>query len=237
MKKKISILSVFILLSLSLSAAITGRPVGKIDKVNASLNEVVISIPGAAEKYQMGDKLAVVIGGEEVVMTVIFPMMTVARAKVLSKYRGYTKRLKKGMPVYRFSAREKFTVKFYRSYDRDYLNRYRKVRFIDEIDVGKLKSESYYFRVEYDSKGLIVKTAEYKKQQKTVVDYYKGDVIIKKEWYRPGGRKLEKLNVYDYYENMTYRETGEYDYIHKTKKIVSYAENGQVLKTEKGPLK
>jgi hypothetical protein len=63
--KKLSKFFAFILVLLFseifLSAAIVGSPLGKVYQKNSASKEIVIAIPKAAEKYQLGDKLAIVV--------------------------------------------------------------------------------------------------------------------------------------------------------------------------------
>ncbi|HOQ12529.1 MAG: hypothetical protein BWY23_02490 [Spirochaetes bacterium ADurb.Bin218] len=228
--KKLSKFFAFILVLLFsenfLSAAIVGSPLGKVYQKNSASKEIVIAIPKAAEKYQMGDKLAIVVDNKEVVLTVTFPMMTLVKTKLDPKYAALFDRINTGMPVYKYGKDEKIITKYHTDWDREYFNTEYKVRFINEVSASQLPYINYYFKVEYDAKGNIIKSTEYKNQQRTVVDYYKDDMIIKKEWYQTGGEKLERLYVYDYYENRYVKEKGEYDYINNIKRIIKFNESG-----------
>lgn len=74
--------------------------VSKVKEVNAAKGEVVIS----GQELKMGDKLFVEVDGIMAALEVTYPMMTVARCKMIGQAKAFIFRVEKGMPVYRLMA-------------------------------------------------------------------------------------------------------------------------------------
>jgi hypothetical protein len=71
-------------------------------EIKTSSREVVIASPRAGLLFKMGDLVYVPITGKHVVLTVTFPMQTVARCTIARSHEKYAAGLTKGMPVYRY---------------------------------------------------------------------------------------------------------------------------------------
>ncbi|HEY1406692.1 MAG TPA: hypothetical protein VF857_08800 [Spirochaetota bacterium] len=207
----------------------SGESLGKVAQINRVANEVVISSPRAAEKFVMGDRVIITVGSERILMRVSFPMMTLAKCVVEPSSVDKIMLIKVGLPVYRFRDNQKRIVKYYGSFDYDYLIKEKKVRFINEILKSELGKCDYYFDVTYDDQGLIVRTVEVKNQKKNVADYYKDDRIIKKEWFSEQSGQIRRIQVYDYYPNGILKESGDYDVEKNQNKIDRYDQKGDYI--------
>jgi len=205
---------------------------GSIAKINPVTKEILISSPRAAEKFKLGDRIYVQSGTDRIVMRVTFPMMTVAKCVIDPSHRGKFAMLQTGQAVFGYKGDEKFTIKYFETYDSAYLKKENKVRFIKEIPASELKSRNYYFEVTYDDKEYIVRTVEMKKHVKSVADYYKNDRIIKKETYAVGGKRIIRIQVNDYHPNGVLKETGDYDVENHASKVYRYDEDGKFIKDD-----
>jgi hypothetical protein len=203
---------------------------GKISRVDAAKNEVVISSPRAAEKFVLGDRLVVRVGKEQIILRVVFPMMTLAKCSVDQSSAGKIGLLAAGQLVYRFRNGERRIIKFYETWDDDYLATEKKIRFIHEIPAREVRKRNYYFEVNFDAQGLIVKTVEVKSGKRTVADYYESDRILKKEWFDEKTGKVIRIQVMSYFPSGKLRESGDYDVVGKTNLIRNYNEEGKVVK-------
>jgi|GEM_PF-1859172 len=65
-------------------------------------NEIVIASPRAGLLFKMGDLVYIPANGKNVILSVTFPMQTVARCQVAKSHQQYFRDLGKGMPVYRY---------------------------------------------------------------------------------------------------------------------------------------
>ncbi len=74
--------------------------VSKVTEVKAATFEVVVT----GSELKMGDKLFVEIDGIMAALEVTYPMMTVARCKMIGQTKAFVFKVKKGMPVYRIMA-------------------------------------------------------------------------------------------------------------------------------------
>jgi hypothetical protein len=230
--KKIMFCAILIY-GLPLSAQ-SGEILGKISRIDAAKNVVVISSPRAAEKFVLGDRLVVRVGNDRIILRVVFPMMTLAKCSVDQSSAGKIGMLAVGQSVYRFKNGERHKVKFYETWDDDYLAAEKKIRFIHEIPAKEVRKRNYYFEVNYDAQGSIVKTIEVKSGKRTVADYYESDRILKKEWFDEKTEKVMRIQVMAYFPSGKLRESGDYDVEKKTKLIRKYNEAGKVIeeKTE-----
>jgi len=108
MKNRLLSLSAAIFFTFIFSAAslfsFDGEQAGKIGDVNKKNGEITVESPKAAEKIQMGTKLYVRIDDRVVSMTATFPMQTVAKCKLVKADAAYLGKIKKGLPVYIYTA-------------------------------------------------------------------------------------------------------------------------------------
>lgn len=82
--------------------AIDGAVAGKIGNVNKFTGEIVVNTGDSKSRIEIGDKLYVRIDGEPVVMKAAFPMLTVVKCTLESKYKKNLDDLESGMTVYRY---------------------------------------------------------------------------------------------------------------------------------------
>ena len=75
--------------------------IGTVGKVLHGRNEILVKSGKAGELMQMGDKVFVIVNGKKVVLSVEFPMQTVAKCKVLTKHKAWLPSIRKDMPVYK----------------------------------------------------------------------------------------------------------------------------------------
>ena len=212
------------------SLAFAEDSIGEIYTVNPVNGEIIIASPNAAKKMVMGDHLVVrTDDGKNISIIITFPMMVLAKCKIDAASLSLQSLLKPGLKVYRSASIPQLETKYYETWDQEYLDTYRKVRFIKPIPAETKDSYNYYFIVVYDPSGAIVKTTEVKNGKMTVGDYYREDRIIKKDWYNVDTGKVYRIQVYDYYPNGYTKETGDYDMISGSKKIERYDENGYSL--------
>jgi antitoxin component YwqK of YwqJK toxin-antitoxin module len=203
--------------------------VGKVFTVKHFTKEVIISSPRAADEFILGDKLVVRSAeGREFVLTVTFPMMSVAKCSVQREDIPYLDFLKQGLPVYRYGPKQVEETKYHETWDSDYYSQHRKIRFIKEFKPSQRTSFDLYFLVVYDSSGVILRTTEVKNQKKTVTDYYRDERIIKKQYHRDNGTVYRTL-VYDYYPSGIVRESGDFDVDKNTNKVFRYDEAGKLI--------
>ena len=81
-----------------------GKEIGKVWQLVESTREIIIVSPGSGRSIRMGDRLIIDSGGEELTLTVTYPMMTVAKCKLTGKSSRHFSILKKGMAVYLFKG-------------------------------------------------------------------------------------------------------------------------------------
>jgi len=95
--------AVFMMLIFGDSAfAAEGVNIGKISEINKNSGEVTVSSAKAAESIRMGDFLYIRIKGKVVMMKATFPMMTVAKCRLLPGYGKYLKEISKNSPVFAY---------------------------------------------------------------------------------------------------------------------------------------
>lgn len=213
--------------SISLSAE--EAPIGKLFTVKHFTKEVIISSPKAAEQFVLGDRLLVRdADGREFVLTVTFPMMSVAKCSVQREDIPYLGSLRLGLPVFRYGPRQTEVTKYHETWDSDYYTQQRKIRFVKEFNPSQRTAFGLYFIVVYDAGGMILRTTEVKAQKKTVTDYYKDERIIKKQYHRDNGIVYRTL-VYDYYPDGRLKESGDFDVEKNTTKVSRYDESGKLI--------
>ncbi len=87
---------------LSTLLAVDGPLIGSVGKIIKGRGEIVVKSKKAGQTIRMGDKMYVRIDGKVAVMEAIFPMQSIAKCRLLPKYRSFLKRLKPNMPVYKY---------------------------------------------------------------------------------------------------------------------------------------
>ncbi|MCP4131203.1 MAG: hypothetical protein GY754_09505 [bacterium] len=103
MKKSIIIIIAVFFCGISISGDLysrTPRRLGRVGKINRAKKEIIVASPSAGRTMRMGKKVFVKVGNSVVVMRVTFPMVTIARCKVLPKYQGFLNRVRKNQSVY-----------------------------------------------------------------------------------------------------------------------------------------
>ena len=204
-------------------------PVAKLHTVKLISKEVIISSPRAADQFVLGDKLVVKnAAGREFVLTVAFPMMSVAKCKPEKADIPYLETLKQGLPVFRYGPLQQEVTKYHETWDSDYLTKFRKIRFIKELQSDQLASTKRYFIVVYDGAGTILRTTEVSDQKKGVTDFYRNDRIIKKQYHRDNGTVSRTL-VYEYYDSGKLKQAGDVDVDKNTSKVTRYDESGKLI--------
>jgi len=82
--------------------AADGVNIGKISEINKISGEVTVASSKAGESIRMGDFLYIRIKGKTVLMKATFPMMTVAKCRLLPGYGKYLKEIPKNSPVFAY---------------------------------------------------------------------------------------------------------------------------------------
>ena len=77
------------------------KKLGKIYKVNPN-RDIIISSPNAFQAFKMGDKVYIIIDSKPVIMTVTFPMMTIAKCRLNAGYENFFNNIYKGLQVYNY---------------------------------------------------------------------------------------------------------------------------------------
>ncbi|HOO70479.1 MAG TPA: hypothetical protein PK926_01880 [Spirochaetota bacterium] len=78
------------------------KQLGTVYQINRSNQEIVVASPRAGLLFKMGDLVYVPTDDKNVILTVTFPMQTVARCKIAKSHQKYGDEIKKGMPVFRY---------------------------------------------------------------------------------------------------------------------------------------
>lgn len=81
-----------------------GEQVGTISDINPASREIIVQSPQAAERIRMGARLCVNIDGKTAVMTVFYPMQTIAKCRLQQSDSGYLGRITRGKPVYAYMS-------------------------------------------------------------------------------------------------------------------------------------
>lgn len=226
--KKILCASVLVF-ACSFTAQSRDEQVGKVYTYDAKEGSVVISSPRAAEQFKLGDRLCIKRGDARIVLRVSFPMMATAKCRVEKGSAFPASSVVKGEEIYRYQEERKETVKFFETWDADYLNKTKKIRFVRELDAKKALAFKKYFEVTFDARGNIVKTLEKAGQRPSAVDYYKDEKIIKKEQYNTVSGKVTGVNTYEYHPNGGLKRMAIVDYVKNTDTVYEYDENGTYI--------
>lgn len=99
--KRIFFLFFFCLISSAVLAA-DGKVLGKVNRIDPSTGEIIVSSPTAADNIRVGDKLYVRINQEPVVIVAVFPMMTTVKCRPAPGFKSYIASLSKGAVVYSY---------------------------------------------------------------------------------------------------------------------------------------
>lgn len=91
-----------LILLLPLHSQERGEKLASVYKISASRNQIVIASPRASLLFKMGDLVYVPTENKDVILTVTFPMQTVAKCKAAGSHAKYISEISKGMPVYRY---------------------------------------------------------------------------------------------------------------------------------------
>lgn len=81
-----------------------GRQVGTVFQVNAYSQEILVQYGAAAEPLKMGDAVCLLSGNTTIIMTVVFPMQTSAKCKLLKHFASSISLVQKGMPLYLYKT-------------------------------------------------------------------------------------------------------------------------------------
>lgn len=84
------------------SFAAEGVNIGKISEINKNSGEITVASTKAAESIRMGDFLYIRIKGKVVMMKATFPMMTVAKCRLLPGYGKYLNEISKNNQVFAY---------------------------------------------------------------------------------------------------------------------------------------
>lgn len=211
-------------------AAAENDPVGKVRSVNPSAKEVVISSPKAAEQFLIGDRLVIKSGdGRDIVLTVSFPMMSVAKCTVSAGDKAALVSVRQGAPVFRWGAKTSVVTKYFETWDAAYLSTSKKVRFTHELSADRLSSAPHYFTAVFDSRGMLLSTTEMTSRKKIVSDFYRDDHIVRKEYHNADTEAVERILVYSYYPSGGLSTFGDLDARTRVNKVIRYAENGSLI--------
>lgn len=100
---KMSFMGIFMILLSAISfSQEKGKKLASVYSVAASRNQIVIASPKASLLFKMGDLVYVPTENKEVILTVTFPMQTVAKCSAAGSHAKYISAIQKGMPVYRY---------------------------------------------------------------------------------------------------------------------------------------
>ncbi len=99
--RRLALLLVVLFLS-SAAYAIDGEIAGKIGSINKLTGEIVVNTGNSKYQIDMGDKLYVRIEGNPVIIKAVFPMLTIVKCRLDSKYKKNLKDIEEGMQVYKY---------------------------------------------------------------------------------------------------------------------------------------
>ncbi len=77
------------------------KRLGKVYRINPN-RDILINSPNAFQSFKMGDKVYIIIDNKPVIMTVTFPMMTIAKCRLNSGYEDFYNSIYKGLQVYSY---------------------------------------------------------------------------------------------------------------------------------------
>ncbi len=77
------------------------KKIGVVGAVSRSSKEITVNSASAGKDIHMGDKLFLLIDNQKIEMTVVFPMLTVAKCRIDKQFYDQLNKIKKEMPVYK----------------------------------------------------------------------------------------------------------------------------------------
>jgi len=94
---------VFFIVSIAtVNNTIAQEKVAAVYSIKKTKNLIVIASPKAGLLFKMGDLVYVPTDEKNIILTVTFPMQTVAKCNIARSHQKYLPAIKRGMPVYRY---------------------------------------------------------------------------------------------------------------------------------------